>query len=228
MAVSSVFCAGLAAMTLTPVTRPDVVGGAPVFEIEMFRDAGMGVQASRAVTSPPASAQETQSASDIREPHGPTAPPQVSAPQSQPKGANIQAGAYRAFEPQEVVPVEVGPMRLPSVTHEASEGDDRKGAPDPGARGAADDDLYEAEVMRWIDRHKSHPGRLRGLVTLSFEVDRRGRILDCAIVRTSGDHRLDRIAQQQLKAAAPLPRPPHNTTWQSRKLVVSLDYRPHV
>lgn len=86
-------------------------------------------------------------------------------------------------------------------------------------------DTYDAQVIRWIERHKRHPGRVNGLVTVKLTVDRRGRLLSSQVTHGSGDTALDRIAMDQLRAAAPFPRPSSDVVWRTREITVRLDYR---
>lgn len=73
-------------------------------------------------------------------------------------------------------------------------GDNRHDSENSGARNAASVDEYEATVIRWIERHKRHPGQMQGVVILAFNVDLRGRMHDNHIAVTSGDTRLDQTA----------------------------------
>lgn len=229
-AVSSAFGAGLAAMALTFTPPEDPFGGAPVFEVELFSDAGFNapVSAQGATATRPSPKQITPSA---QKPDRPSAPPTAStaeAPSQTVATSPAASGAF-AIKPSSTPTLSSGlgtsASATPMATGSVSSGDGRPGAPTQGAQGGARTDSYEAQVIRWLDAHKRHPGRLEGVVTIRFEVDRRGRVRDSVVTKSSGDPRLDRIARQQLRDASPLPRPPRDVAWQTREITVSLDYR---
>lgn len=95
-----------------------------------------------------------------------------------------------------------------------------------GATARLDDD-YAARVLAWVERHKGRPGgRLSGVATVRFVLDRQGRIRDATLLDSSGDRRLDATALDALRAAQPFPRPPADTAWRTREFRVRLDYRP--
>lgn len=232
-AVSSAFGAGLAAIALTYTAPEDPFGGAPVFEVELFRDTGMSapvaVKGSSGQSDPP-----VQKVLQVSPPETPTPSQPTPAPQDTPRPVHISQTAPALTDSPTVagsaVTQEAASSRASapaSTAGSAITGDNRRGAPNQGAQGSQQVDTYEAQVIRWLDARKRHPGRLEGVVTIKFEVDRRGRVRNCVVSKSSGDGRLDRIAQQQLREAAPLPRPPHDATWQTREMTVSLDYRRH-
>ncbi|NVO14644.1 MAG: TonB family protein [Rhodoplanes sp.] len=71
---------------------------------------------------------------------------------------------------------------------------------------------YAALVSAAINRGKHYPAGARrrgarGMVTVSFRVDRTGRVVSHAITQSSGDDALDAAAIHMVTAAA-LPRPP--------------------
>lgn len=120
------------------------------------------------------------------------------------------------------------PLHAAELTANSASGDNRRGAATQGAQGGAAIDEYEARVIRWIDEHKRHPGRVNGIVTVQFVVDRHGRLRNSRIAQSSGDNRLDQIALSQLREAAPLPRPSRDLTWDTHEMRVRLDYRSRV
>ncbi|MEQ8335559.1 TonB family protein [Nisaea sp.] len=72
---------------------------------------------------------------------------------------------------------------------------------------------YNASVLSWLERHKRYPraARLRryeGTVSFSFTIDRSGKILRSAIVKSSGRKVLDEALLALLKRADPLPPTP--------------------
>lgn len=94
-----------------------------------------------------------------------------------------------------------------------------------GAAAVPEVDAYAAEVLAWIERHKRHPGGARGVVTVSFELDRRGRVHRPRLVRSGGVRALDRAALDQITATQPFPRPDPGTRWSRREFTVNIDYR---
>ena len=99
------------------------------------------------------------------------------------------------------------------------------GGQTPGAAAAADTDAYAARVLGWIERHKRHPGGARGVVTVTFRLDRRGRVHGLRLARSSGVRALDRSATDQILATQPFPRPDAGARWSTREFTVNIDYR---
>lgn len=229
-AVSSAFGAGLVAIALTYTPPAPPFGGAPVFEVELF-DAGMVAprQTKGASNAVPATVKVEPKPAPTAEPPSPretlfTTPTSEPTPRVE---SSASVNSSIAATSQSGIALSSRASVSPSTSRSPVAGDDRQGAPTQGAQGGAQTDAYEAQVIRWLDARKKHPGRLQGVVTLKFIVDRRGRLRSSQVSGSSGDPRLDRIAQQQLRDAAPLPRPPRDVTWQTREITVSLDYRLH-
>lgn len=125
-----------------------------------------------------------------------------------------------------------GPAAAPATAPAAPLVAASTSAAPPSAPARSGADSYGQRVHRWIEQRKSYPvhlaaRRLAGTVILTFELDRRGRLCGAAaIVRSSGEPLLDRLAQQQLAAAAPFPRAPDDAGWRHRSFTVPLTYRP--
>lgn len=94
-----------------------------------------------------------------------------------------------------------------------------------GAAAAPDTDAHAVEVIAWIERHKRHPGGARGVVTVGFQLDRRGRVHRLRLVRSSGVRGLDRSALDQITTTQPFPRPASGARWSRRDFTVNIDYR---
>lgn len=94
-----------------------------------------------------------------------------------------------------------------------------------GAAAATDTDLYAAQVLAWIERHKRHPGGAQGVVTVTFRLDRQGRVHGLRLARSSGVRALDRSAMDQILATQPFPRPGAGARWVRREFTVNIDYR---
>lgn len=115
-----------------------------------------------------------------------------------------------------------GPMSADASLAGATQGG---GGQALGAAAAADTDVYFARVLAWIEQHKRHPGDAQGLVTVSFRLDRRGRVSGLRLVRSSGVRALDRSAMDQIASTQPFPRPEPGARWASREFTVNMDYR---
>lgn len=118
------------------------------------------------------------------------------------------------------------PASAPGATPGAAPGATQGGgARAIGAAAAPQQDVYAAQVLAWIERHKRHPGGLRGVVTVQFQLDRQGRVHDLRLARSSGVRALDRAALDQIAAAQPFPRPPADAPWRMRAFTFNIDYR---
>ena len=104
-------------------------------------------------------------------------------------------------------------------------------APSDEGKAARAEEAYGAEVHRWIERRKSYPAnlagrKLEGTVTVEFQIDRHGKLSGpVRIVTSSGEGALDRLAQQQIQAATPFPRPPASSTWKRRTFTIPMTSR---
>lgn len=94
-----------------------------------------------------------------------------------------------------------------------------------GAAAATDTDLHAAQVLAWIERHKRHPGGAQGVVTVTFRLDRQGRVHGLRLARSSGVRALDRSAMDQILDTQPFPRPGAGVRWVRREFTVNIDYR---
>ena len=68
-------------------------------------------------------------------------------------------------------------------------------------------------LRAWLEAHKTYPKHARmrreeGVVHVRFAVDRQGRLLDGAIVRSSGVASLDREALAMIDRSNPFPTAP--------------------
>lgn len=67
---------------------------------------------------------------------------------------------------------------------------------------------YPGQVMRRIQQTRRERVTARGSVQLSFTIAANGGLAAVNIARSSGSERLDQVAVQQIKRAAPFPPPP--------------------
>jgi protein TonB len=75
---------------------------------------------------------------------------------------------------------------------------------------------WRSALAEWLQQHKTYPEGARsegaeGRVTVRFTIDRDGRVLDVALVRSSGAPILDEAAQAMLRGARLPPFPPGMT-----------------
>ncbi len=94
-------------------------------------------------------------------------------------------------------------------------------APRLGTNARTNSVNWEAMLMAHLNRHKQYPSAARarreqGTVTVSFTVDRNGRVLSRRIVRSSGSAALDQEALAMLSRAQPLPAFPADMEGSSR------------
>lgn len=231
LAVAAVHAVGMAALGLK--AAPEILegGAAPIITLTLTPRPRFDSETPPAVASQADSAAQQASAAPIatdiqlREPKAlfspqetlalPTATPSpVGAMQDAPAPPGVSTGTGRAAE--------TGTAGTVNSVAGATQGG---GGQTLGAAAAADTDAYAAEVLAWIERHKRHPGGARGVVTVSFRLDRRGRVHGLRLVRSSGERALDRSAMDQLIATQPFPRPDAGTRWTTREFTVNIDYR---
>lgn len=84
---------------------------------------------------------------------------------------------------------------------------------------------YGNRLRYWLEKHKTYPSlakrrRREGMVIIAFVVNRRGKVLNSEIVKSSGHKVLDRETLKMLKRAQPLP--PFPKKIESEKLEFSI------
>jgi len=80
-----------------------------------------------------------------------------------------------------------------------------------------------------LGKHKRYPSeararRVQGVVTVSFTIDREGRVTNTRIVKGSGSALLDNEALEMLSRASPLPAPPDDTDVSARNLSLPVQF----
>lgn len=236
-AVTSVYIgAGLALLSVAPEATG---GGAPVIEVTLEPMPSLDGPDGAAETRlrPPASVGARGGAAasaPAPRPVEPARPERLDDGPAAPAADAHAPGRWRLYAGRELSPSgEAGAAG--ETTGEAAapeEADSRDGAtsgggaPTAGARARADEDLYAAAVLQWIERRKAHPGGgSTGLVGVAITLDRQGRLRRAMLTRPSGSAALDRVALAQLAAMQPFPRPAPGAGWARREFDVLIDYR---
>lgn len=137
-------------------------------------------------------------------------PPPAPEPAPQPRPTRQQAAPTPAPAPAPSTPPAPAVPGTPDAAgsgESAQQGTStaQSGGGDPGAR-----QDYLANLQAWLERHKDYPRaaqlrRQEGTALLRFTIDRQGRLLSHALVRSSGHGVLDRQVDTLIRRAAPLP-----------------------
>jgi protein TonB len=74
---------------------------------------------------------------------------------------------------------------------------------------------WYSKIVTQLERHKSYPQAAKardekGVVQLAFSIDREGRVVSSAIMRSSGYPALDQETMATVRRAEPFPAPPHD------------------
>ncbi|MDG2535918.1 energy transducer TonB [Sphingomonas sp. HITSZ_GF] len=104
------------------------------------------------------------------------------------------------------------------------------GSPQPAAADPDISNAYARRIVAWLEARKSFPADLArrsngGLVIVRFSLDPRGQLIMSAIAQPSGSAWLDQLALDQVRRAAPFPRPPASLPASARVFEVPLRYR---
>ncbi|MSP47049.1 MAG: energy transducer TonB [Xanthobacteraceae bacterium] len=141
-------------------------------------------------------------------------PAEVTLPESQPK--TVEQKPEEIPDTQETTETSPVPQSAPAPRTTAAPRSEQHTAPTPRAPNPGSAASREA-LMSWRDlvmarlqQNKRYPGaaearRDQGVVTLSFTVDRNGRVLSRSIARSSGVAALDEEVLAMVQRAQPLP-----------------------
>lgn len=209
-AVSTAFNVGLLALVLRTGGEAAPVWDETIIQAELVQVRG------GETPSPDMSAQAPSS--PRREP-APTPPPPPPPPMA--RLANIEAAPSPLPAPSAAP---APPTQAQASRTEASAAPQPAAAPPQrqGTREGLDIDApngasldYASRLRAWLEAHKTYPKRARmrreeGVVHLKFAVDREGRLLRGAVVRTSGHASLDEEAMAMLDRSNPFPGAPHS------------------
>jgi TonB family protein len=99
-------------------------------------------------------------------------------------------------------------------------------APAPAKPSPAVASWQQALVAR-LDRFKSYPSQANGaegVVTVSFRIDRQGKVVNSQVVKSSGSSVLDAAALALVKRASPFPPPPADLSDSDLSIAVPVRY----
>lgn len=89
---------------------------------------------------------------------------------------------------------------------------------------------YEQVLFAWMNRHKQYPmlAQRRGIEgngSVRVRIDRSGRVLDRAVVETTGEQVLDQAALDMVRRANPFPAVPSEYSGETFEFVAPIQYR---
>lgn len=88
---------------------------------------------------------------------------------------------------------------------------------------------YMSVLQAWLEKHKEYPRgarlrRIEGTTLLYFVMDKRGRVIDFRIQKSSGFKMLDREVEEMIQRAQPLPQIPEDMNRDRLELVVPAQF----
>ncbi|MGX9393924.1 energy transducer TonB family protein (plasmid) [Nitrobacteraceae bacterium UC4446_H13] len=103
---------------------------------------------------------------------------------------------------------------------------DRSAAPAEGLSSSMSPASWRGALMAHLNRHKRFPPGAAGsgTATVSFTIDRSGRVLSARLARSAGDSALDAEAASLPRRASPVPAPPPNVGGGSITLSVPIRF----
>jgi protein TonB len=119
---------------------------------------------------------------------------------------------------------------LASAPSSADRRADRAAAPTPGAnRDSNALPNWKSRLFAQIERYKRYPAEAqsrgdRGVVRLSFSIDRQGGVHNARVVGSSGSQFLDRETLAMIERASPLPAPPAEVPGARIAIVIPISY----
>lgn len=154
--------------------------------------------------------------------------PAEPVPVAKPKSAPKKPERPRAVASVAPPVIQSAPVTAPGGTGEGGHGDAaRASAPAwaPTARVR-----YEELLFAWMNRHKEYPmlAQRRGLEgrgSLRVRIGRDGRVLERALVTSTGQPVLDQAALDMVRRASPFPAVPEGYAGPSFEFVAPIEYR---
>jgi protein TonB len=83
---------------------------------------------------------------------------------------------------------------------------------------------WRAAIAAHLNQHKRYPGSGAGISTITFSIDRSGKVLSARLLRSSGNAALDAEAVAMARRASPLPKPPAGIAGDNLSLTVPVRY----
>ena len=83
---------------------------------------------------------------------------------------------------------------------------------------------WRAAIAAHLNQHKRYPGSGAGISTITFSIDRSGKVLSARLLRSSGNAALDAEAVAMARRASPLPKPPAGIAGDNLSLTVPVRF----
>ncbi len=83
---------------------------------------------------------------------------------------------------------------------------------------------WRAAIAAHLNQHKRYPGSGAGISTITFSIDRSGKVLSARLLRSSGNAALDAEAVAMARRASPLPKPPAGIAGDNLNLTVPVRF----
>ena len=83
---------------------------------------------------------------------------------------------------------------------------------------------WRAAIVAHLNQHKRYPGSGAGISTITFSIDRSGKVLSARLLRSSGNAALDAEAVAMARRASPLPKPPAGIAGDNLSLTVPVRF----
>lgn len=170
------------------------------------------------------------------EPEAPVPPLPPEEPVPQPEPRNAPAPPVVPPSPIQIlsapaVPTVIAPPPAPDRSPTASPPPAPVPPPQPASPPPANlaPESWEGRVLARLIRFRRYPpaahrARIEGVPLVRFTMDRRGRVLDSRLERTSGNALLDREAMSLPQRAQPMPAPPDDRQGRTITLVVPVEF----
>lgn len=143
-----------------------------------------------------------------------------------------EVSAAQAKETPAVAPVMASEAAAPQKIENATQVSDQPSGQNSGLsqvdRQAIEN--WQRDLVVHMNRHKRYPesaraARHHGVVSVSFAMNREGRVIRASIVRSGGYETLDVAAIELFNRASPLPAPPASIAGETIEFVVPVNYR---
>lgn len=212
--------AGYGFKTHVPDVTPDAVIDV---SIEPFTLSDTVARESEAPPPPP------EPSPPAPQPPAPAAPP-VSQPSIAPAVVQAQAAPAQAAGPIVANPAPPAPVvSAPSVSVPVAGPPAPTPPPAAAKTGRSHSVAYSALVRRHLESFKAYPRsakrrREEGTATLTFVIDRQGRVLTARLAKSSGHEALDQAALEMVQAADPLPVPPPDIAGERIEMTVPAEF----